>query len=433
MEVSSQLNTLVPEPLYTFERIHISAMSQLEKNRSHILMLSPGLPWPPTTGGSVRIDALYRGLRRHFDVTFVSAFGSWPKLEDLPEGRIETVSMPQPNPLSTLFRLLSRRAPYHHVRYASVPAQKRVRQIIEKEQVDLIYVHFLYAIQYLPRNCKIPICVDPHNVDGEYWGSKLAASKGLRRFIVSINRDRVLAYEHHILPRIQAYVCVSEDDCRKTREYATPPVPHILLAENGVDLNAYSRSPLRQSSSELVLGFLGSLDVEMNVKSVARFYQKVWPGLRVSLSAWNPRLLLIGRNPSRTLIRLIDGDTSVTVTGTVPSVIPWLEKTDILIAPLVEGAGTKLKTLESMSIGLPVVGSPIAFLGIGGKDGTHYRCVKDDKAFVAAVLELASSPERRHAIGRNARALVEERFGWDRITDCLAAQLCEHIGLVSKP
>jgi len=330
-----------------------------------------------------------------------------------------------------LFRLLLQSDPYHAQLYRSSVVAAAVAEQLRRDNIDLIYCHFLYSAQYLPRSVGVPVCVDPHNVDREYWSSKVAAARGLRRLVTVLNRNRVCRYERKLLDRFQAYVCVSNDDRRITQEYASPPVPHVLTAPNGVDARAFAPAakPPPDATTPLTLGFLGSLDVPMNVASVRRFYGQVWPHLCQALAPRQTRLLLIGRNPDPSLIRLTRGDPGVVYSGTVPDVRPWLAQLDIFVAPLVEGAGTKLKTLEAMAMGLPVVGTPLAFLGLGGESGRHFHCAGDDRAFVAAIADLAASPARRQQMGTAARAYVETRFSWDCITDRLAHDLSRCFGL----
>jgi glycosyltransferase involved in cell wall biosynthesis len=110
----------------------------------------------------------------------------------------------------------------------------------------------------------------------------------------------------------------------------------------------------------------------------------------------------------------------IQITGTVDNVAPWLRQADIFVAPLADGAGTKLKVVEAMACALPVVGSDIALQGLGGQDGVHYRRANGREAFIEVVRDLIANPQERRQMGPMARALVEERLGWDSITRTLA-------------
>ncbi len=397
---------------------------------AHILMLAPALPWPANTGGAVRIAEIFKGLNRHFRVTFMApSSGMTPP--DVPSfADIKAVRTPAPNRFRALGEMALRRYPYHAALYRSAKVKREVSKFLAYEQVHLIYCHFMYASEFLPPHTQVPVCLDSHNVDREYWVSKIDASKGLKRWLARINAQCVLRYEESLLHRMSAYICVSAEDSIASRQYACPPVKHILTAPNGVDLDHYNPSSF-SAAEPLTLGFLGSLDVGMNVSSIRHFYMNTWQLVRKLLDPM-PRLMLIGRNPAPSLIRLMGKDPSVHFTGTVDDVKPWLGQTDIFIAPLIEGAGTKLKTLEAMAMGLPIVGTPLAFQGLGGINGREYLVAKNDEEFAQSIAMLAKAPAQRLALGHAARAFVEQRFGWNIITDRLAMDLSACFQLQSR-
>ena len=124
------------------------------------------------------------------------------------------------------------------------------------------------------------------------------------------------------------------------------------------------------------------------------------------------RLLLVGGHPSPDLASL--AGPGVTITGVVADVAPYYQQADIALAPLRAGGGTRLKILEAMARGRPVVSTS---LGAEGLDVTHGRdllLADTPKELAAAVLTLFGKPTLRAEIRAHARALVESRYNWDR-------------------
>jgi glycosyltransferase involved in cell wall biosynthesis len=156
------------------------------------------------------------------------------------------------------------------------------------------------------------------------------------------------------------------------------------------------------------------------VSAAQHLYAELLPRIRAALPGVRFRLLLVGRDPVEGLRAAAKRDAGIELTGTVPDVRPYLRQMDVFVAPLQIGAGTKLKVLEAMASGLPVVGTDIALLGLAGQDGTHYRRANDDASFVQAVCQLAQQPDERQRMGRAARELVEASYGWAAITENLA-------------
>jgi glycosyltransferase involved in cell wall biosynthesis len=162
------------------------------------------------------------------------------------------------------------------------------------------------------------------------------------------------------------------------------------------------------------------MDLHMNVEAAQRFITDLLPRIRNRLEGMDVRFLIIGREPSPSLTALVAATPGVSLSGTVDDIVPWVQKLDILVAPLRVGAGTKLKVAEAMSCGVPVVGSSLAFAGLPGQSGEHYVRVDGDAEFVSVVCRLAQEPEDRAALGRSAREFTQAHLEWDAIGHRLA-------------
>lgn len=141
------------------------------------------------------------------------------------------------------------------------------------------------------------------------------------------------------------------------------------------------------------------------------------PGIVVSA-------LLIGRNPPSWFQNKLKSDKFVVFTGTVNDVYPWLNKVDILCLPLDQGAGTKLRVLEAMAVGLPIVGNSFAFSGIENiLDGKNVLVADDDISFASRICELILNFDMRIRIGHEARKVVETSYDWNIIIKNLSENL----------
>ena len=141
---------------------------------------------------------------------------------------------------------------------------------------------------------------------------------------------------------------------------------------------------------------------------------------------------MIGRNPPASIQNLARKDPLVSVTGTVNDVQPYLEEVDILVLPLEEGAGTKLRVLEAMAVGLPVIGSYLALRGIDGiVPGIHALIASNDNSFAIQITELALNPIKMRNMGRAARKLVESSYRWENITRKLSKDIESLVGIHS--
>jgi glycosyltransferase involved in cell wall biosynthesis len=116
----------------------------------------------------------------------------------------------------------------------------------------------------------------------------------------------------------------------------------------------------------------------------------------------------------------------VTVTGTVPDVRPYYHEAAAAVVPLRTGGGTRLKILEAMAAGVPVISTPLGAEGLEVTNGENIRIVDaaDTNGWVAAVGGLVEADKSGTELTRAARRLVETRYSWE----FLGAQLRETYG-----
>jgi glycosyltransferase involved in cell wall biosynthesis len=99
----------------------------------------------------------------------------------------------------------------------------------------------------------------------------------------------------------------------------------------------------------------------------------------------------------------------------VPIMAPYLAAARVAVVPLRMGTGTRLKALEAMAAGRPLVGTTIGLDGLGLEDGVHARIVDDPEAMAQAIVALLRSDAQAQALASAARRLVEDRFQWETI------------------
>lgn len=313
--------------------------------------------------------------------------------------------------------------PFHAVLYARPAVARLVEQELRDHAYDVVYSHFIYGVQYLTGS-QVPVIVDQQNVDRVYWQNKADHSGWPMSAYAAWNTRRTIAYETRMLRSIWAYVSVSEEDREQTRAYAAPAASHFWVAPNGVDTRRFC-PPARKSvlKDAVTLGYLGSMDLQMNIEAVERFAVHLLPRIRAALPRVDVRFLVIGREPTARLRSLASATPGMQLSGTVDDVVPWLQRVDVLVSPLRIGAGTKLKVAEAMSCGLAVVGSPLAFAGLPGRSGEHFLCTSTDDEFVAGVCALAEDVDRRRQMGECARELARRFLDWGAIGDRLAEDI----------
>jgi glycosyltransferase involved in cell wall biosynthesis len=123
----------------------------------------------------------------------------------------------------------------------------------------------------------------------------------------------------------------------------------------------------------------------------------------------------VGKDPSKKLKDLSDGK-NIIVTGYVDDPIPFYQSCDIAVVPLRAGGGTRLKILEAMALGRPVVSTNIGSEGLELVDGQHILIADKPEEFADKTIRLLTDDLLYHRIVQQARNLVEERYSWDQIS-----------------
>ncbi|GAJ19523.1 unnamed protein product, partial [marine sediment metagenome] len=139
---------------------------------------------------------------------------------------------------------------------------------------------------------------------------------------------------------------------------------NVFVVENGVDVSYFK--PLETTKINCVI-FSASMDAFSNQNAVHYFMDKIFPLIKRELS--DVKFYIVGRNPNNS-IRNLAKRKDVIVTGTVDDVRPFIAKAYVNVVPLQVGGGTRLKILEAMSMGIPVVSTPVGAEGLKVK---HYE------------------------------------------------------------
>ena len=155
------------------------------------------------------------------------------------------------------------------------------------------------------------------------------------------------------------------------------------------------------------VGFLGSLDYRPNQDAALWIAEELVPRVAAEVH-------IAGSNAPQWLRERLDAS-NVTFDGEVPDAKAFIRSMRVMIAPLFSGGGMRIKILEAMALGKPVVATTIGAAGIGVRNGADILLADDPDAFAAAVSELLRDPSKARAIGDAGRRLVASRFSTEAL------------------
>jgi len=393
-----------------------------------MLMLSAAYPLPPDNGAKRRILVTASHLSQQYDLTLVSLREPKP-ISMLPDEKHEglwqdcIVEQPARSKLQTALKAVFSRHSYAQVKYWNDNLREIVVGKLTTQHFDCLWVQFLFMSAYIEKifsgsqwghKQSRPILVlDQHNVD-ELTFRRFLSSKAnfAQKIYAALEMLKARQLQKQWFPRFDAILCVSPEDLQKTAQYVDKSTS-LWLAPNGVDIGYFQ--PLAQQDSRertSILVFGGSLDVKMNQDAVLWFSASIFPLIKQRIP--DVQFWIVGRNPTSEIWKLAKRE-GIKVTGTVADVRDYYRQAKVFVVPLRLGGGTKLKTLEAMAMGLPIVSTAVGAQGLDIKSGQHICIADRPEDFAARVVELMKDPDKARRIGAEARLLVEKKYSWSSI------------------
>ena len=404
-----------------------------------ILWLKTELLHPIDKGGKIRTYAMMRELKQQHHITYLTlddGTASADARERAVEYCHEVVRVPFASPAKgsaafflDLARNLASPLPYAVAKYRSPAMRSAIERAVHAGNYDVVVCDFLFPSLNVPDGLGIPAVLFQHNVEATIWERHTSvASHPVKKAYMSLQWRRMAAWEGRECRRFDHVVAVSDADRDAMR--ARYGASHVTSVPTGVD-TAYFSPAGREPRRPLEIVFTGSMDWMPNEDGIAWFCEQVLPGVRERVPG--ATLAIVGRNPTGNVRALASAHPSVTVTGTVPDVRPYLERAGVLVVPLRVGGGTRLKIYEGMAMGRATVSTTIGAEGLPVTSGQELLVADQAAPFAAAIVRVLTDPAFADALGQRAATRVRRDFGWASVAAQFADRCEQAIALAGVP
>jgi glycosyltransferase involved in cell wall biosynthesis len=395
-----------------------------EPGAARVLWMTEEVPGRELGGGSIRQAHLFEAVASEVatDLWVVGHVGD----EAVRKAAATIVELPKGRPLwteNTLGRrllqvalALGSRLPgqIHFARPGRRALAKRLRS--GRDEYDLVIVQHEALAPLSPRDRRAPWVIDLHHLVSamaEHEGS--LARRFWQRWLLAGDARKARALERRILRSFDRVLVCSEDDAAALCGPDGGARRRVTVIPNGVDLSRFAATDLPAGHRILFPGTLGYLP---NVDGATWFCNEVLPAIRAAVP--DAEVELVGRDPVPEVLELATLP-GVSVHADVPSMVPYLERARMVVVPLRIGTGTRLKALEAMASGRPVVGTTVGLQGIGAVDRQNALVADRPESLAAAAVELLTDNGLGSRLAEAARAHVEGSYGWDAITERMLA------------
>jgi polysaccharide biosynthesis protein PslH len=386
--------------------------------RPKILFLAHLLPWPLEGGGQIKSYHTLRLLALHYDVTLLAFIRSEQEraniapLEPLCAGGVHVLPLQRGKVRDTRIAVASLLQGKSFLVSRDDSAAMRVSVLrMASGEYAAVHVDHLQMAQFLPDKMMPRVVLDNHNIEHRI-PKRIAETAGgnpLVRWYARMEWPRLRAFEQAACRRADLVLAVSEEDVEGLRALVPDRADRVKAVPIGVDTDYFSVA-LRKPDAKTLLS-IGTMYWPPNVDSMLYFHSEIWPKVKARVP--EARLNIVGARPTAAIRALGEADPAITVTGSVPDVRPYGADCGAFIVPLRSGSGMRVKILNALAMGLPVVSTGVGSEGIEVTDGENILLADTPDAFADATVRLLTEPDLGDRLGAAGRRLMEERYAWD--------------------
>ncbi|HLN71900.1 MAG TPA: glycosyltransferase family 4 protein [Prolixibacteraceae bacterium] len=380
-----------------------------------ILQLMNKVPWPPNDGGAIACLNMTKGfsmLGHEVTVLSMNTSKHHVKLKELPsnirnQADFHLVEVPANiNGLEAALNLLFSDLPYNAQRFISDDFSQQLAELLSVKTFDVIQLEGLYLCPYIPVIRKFSnalVVYRAHNIEYEIWDRTARLSKGWRSKYLHNLSKRIKRFEISYLNTYDLLVPITDRDGVILDSLGNTKPRHT--SQTGIDFA--SLVPTAKKLEFPSLFHIGALDWAPNQEGLIWFFDQCWPKIHEE----NPELkfYLAGRNAPQWLERRLKMD-GVEYLGEIADAYDFINSKAIMVVPLFSGSGMRIKIIEGMALGKPIITTDIGTEGIPTQDGHNIMIANNAQQFIDSINRLINNRELFNAIGKNAIGFIQEKF-----------------------
>lgn len=378
-----------------------------------ILFITHQLPYPPISGGVIKSWKLLKFLSNKYEVGLASLL----KVEDkkseetiqsklsLTDYYSEYLSIPRT--YFTILKGLLFNSTINFYRNYSKSFQQKIESFAKDYQVLLIDHYEMY--QYVPKDFKGKVILHTHNAEFMLWQRMAEIENNpIKKFLLSYEAKRVLHAEKKMVEKSQLVFATPSDQkiykkfgfdlsqCRDTYHLGNDD---LLELED-----------IQFEETENAITFMGTMDWEPNVDGLLWFIQEVYPGIKKEENGI--KLYVLGGNVDDRIKKEAALDNSIVLTGFVKDIDTYLKKTRVFIIPLRFGSGMKVKVLDGMFRGTPMVSTSVGAEGIRIRHEEEVLIADEVADFTKNCLLLLHDKKLWNKLRSQSREIAKKSYLW---------------------
>ena len=385
-------------------------------------MLTPYLPFPPSSGGQIRSFNLIKHLSKDHEITLYSLIKSdeekkfIPKLEKYCKKVHVYKRSKSPWTLRNILLTGFGHYPFLVIRNLSPKEKSALKADLQKNEYDLIHAETFYVMPHIPET-NVPILLVEQTIEYLVYKHYVENLKNLpMRLLLSIDVAKLKFWETKFWKKADGVVAVSDTDKKEMIKLARRL--KVGLVPNGVNLEFFRAKKVWNKKSPRVL-FVANFKWLQNVEAAELLLDEVYPAIKKSHPS--SKVWIVGQHIPEEIMSRMSED--VVIENLKEDDEEGIRKAyyeaSVFVSPLRGPGGTRLKHFAAMAAKLPLVTTKVGAEGLGAVDGTHISVRNDPAGLAEAAIEILKKPVKAEKLANNARKLVEENYSWYKMSEYL--------------
>lgn len=376
-----------------------------------ILFVCHRFPYPPNEGGKIRAFNMIAHMQRHHEVTVASLVESKIDQNDI-EGIKpychDYIAQKMNKALAWLMAILCLATfiPSSMGYFYSWRLGRRIKQLLRTRRYDLIVVHCSSVAHFVSSATDTPKILDFCDMDSQKWLIYAKHKPFPLSFAYWLEGIKLQRAEKKLAMKFNGSSVATSFELETLDSFNSGQASFCF--PNGVDTEYFS--PSNNAYLPNSICFIGKMNYYPNEKCMLKFCKDVFPLLRAKYPDLS--LTIIGSNPTGRILNLNEME-GVEVTGRVDDVRPYVQQSALSIVPLEIARGTQNKILESMSMGVPVVCSPVAARGIDAVPEEHVLVAESAEDYVKQIGRIIDDNSERKRLSKAGRLRMLSHHSWN--------------------
>lgn len=380
-----------------------------------ILQVTNKVPYPTTDGGAIACMNLTRGfslLGHQVTVLTMNTEKHNVRYDEIPDpikdlAAFILVDVPAKiSPLAAFANLVLTNKPYNATRFISRSFARELEKNLMANHYDIIQLEGLYVCPYIPRIRKLSqakIVYRAHNIEHEIWNRTAAMASGLQRWYFRNLAKRIRKFETAMLNQYDLLVPITTRDGEILDRLGNKKPQHV--SQTGIDSSVLF--PNAKNLEHPSLFHIGSLDWSPNQEGLIWFLDNCWPKIHKAYPEL--KFYIAGRNAPIWFQRKL-GLPNVVFKGEVENAYDFMNSKSIMVVPLHSGSGMRIKIIEGMALGKPIVTTVVGTEGIATTSGENIVVATNAESFVQSVFDLIENRDYLDKISKNAIEYIHQKF-----------------------